>query len=162
MVTVKPDDNGLSPIVFYLDRGSGVPTYLQFVHQVDYALRLGFLRQGDQLPRIKDVTRTLAVNPDTVMKAYRELELRGVAAGRPGVGTFIMQAPDVAGLKQMAGLQKKLTGWLGEAAAAGVDEVGMKALFTAALRDFNDGGGPGRDAHGGGVARGARRDGGAA
>jgi GntR family transcriptional regulator len=169
MITVKPDDSGLSPIVFYLDRGSGVPTYLQFVHQVDYALRLGFLREGDQLPRIKDVTRTLAVNPDTVMKAYRELELRGVAAGRPGVGTFITQAPDVAGLKQMAGLQKKLTGWLGEAAAAGVDELGMKALFTAALRDFNDGGGTarlpgrdGRDARGGGVARGARRVGGAA
>ena len=172
MVTVKPDDNGVSPIVFYLDRGSGVPTYLQFVHQVDYALRLGFLREGDQLPRIKDVTRTLAVNPDTVMKAYRELELRGVAAGRPGVGTFITQAPDIAGLRQMAGLQKKLAGWLSEAAAAGVDEVGMKALFAAALRDFNCGGGtaglPGRDgrdgrgARGGGVARGARRDGGAA
>ena len=168
MVTVKPDDDGLSPIVFYLDRGSGVPTYLQFVHQVDYALRLGFLREGDQLPRIKDVTRTLAVNPDTVMKAYRELELRGVTA-RPGVGTFITQAPDIAGLKQMAGLQKKLTGWLGEAAAAGVDELGMKALFASALRNFNDGGGaarlPGRDArdaHGGGVARGAGRDGGAA
>ncbi len=110
MVTVKPDDGDLSPIAFYLDRGSGVPTYLQFVHQVDYALRLGFLREGDQLPRIKDVTRTLAVNPDTVMKAYRELELRGVAAGRPGVGTFITQAPEIAGLKQMAALQKKLAG----------------------------------------------------
>ncbi|HEX6525828.1 MAG TPA: GntR family transcriptional regulator [Streptosporangiaceae bacterium] len=169
MVTVKPDEDGLSPIVFYLDRGSGVPTYLQFVHQVDYALRLGFLREGDQLPRIKDVTRTLAVNPDTVMKAYRELELRGVAAGRPGVGTFITQAPDIAGLKDMAGLQKKLSGWLGEAAEAGVDELGMKALFTAALRDFYDRGGAarlpgrdGRDAHGGGVAHGARRYGGAA
>src|SRR5262249_43229707 len=97
MVTVKPDAGGRSPVAFFLDRGSGVPTYLQFVHQVGYALRLGFLRQGDQLPRIKDVTRTLAVNPDTVMKAYRELELRGVAAGRPGVGTFITQAPVIAG-----------------------------------------------------------------
>lgn len=166
MVTVKPDDDSLSPIIFYLDRGSGVPTYLQFVHQVDYALRLGFLREGDQLPRIKDVTRTLAVNPDTVMKAYRELELRGVAAGRPGVGTFITQAPDMVDLRQLAALQKKLAGWLGEAAAAGVDELGMKALFTAALRNFNDGGGtsrlPGRDARGGGVARGAHRDDGAA
>src|SRR5262249_42575226 len=137
----------------------GVPTYLQFVHQVGYALRLGFLRQGDQLPRIKDVTRTLAVNPDTVMKAYRELELRGVAGGRPGVGTVITQAAGIAGLERVAG-------WLGEAAAAGVDEVGMKALFTAALRDFNDGGGPGRlpgrGGRGGGVARGAGRDGGAA
>ena len=85
------------------------------------------------------------------------------------MGTFITQVPDIAGLKQMAGLQKKLTGWLGEAAAAGVDELGMKALFTAALRNFNDGGGAarlpgrdGRDAHGGGVARSVRRDGGAA
>jgi len=131
----------VSPIAFYLDRGLGVPTYLQLVHQVDYALRLGFLRVGDQLPRIKDVTRSLAVNPDTVMKAYRELELRGTATGRPGVGTFITRAPDVAGLKQMASLQKKLTTWLAEATRAGVDELGMKALFTAALRDFsNDGG----------------------
>ena len=143
MVTVKPDnlDDGVSPIAFYLDRRLGVPTYLQFVQQVDYALRLGFLRAGDQLPRIKDVTRSLAVNPDTVMKAYRELELRGIAAGRPGVGTFITRAPDVAGLKQMAMLQKKLTTWLAEAAEAGVDELVMKALFTAALRDFNDSGG---------------------
>ena len=106
------------------------------------------------------------MNPDTVMKAYRELEFRGVAAGRPGVGTFITQAPDIADLRQMAGLQKKLAGWLGEAAAAGVDEVGMKALFTAALRNFNDSGGaarlPGRGGREGGVDRGARRDGGAA
>jgi GntR family transcriptional regulator len=139
VVADKPDD--VSPIAFYLDRGSGVPTYLQFVHQVDYALRLGHLRVGDQLPRIKDVTRTLAVNPDTVMKAYRELELRGIAAGRPGVGTFITAEPDVAGLRQLAELHRKLTGWLAEAAAAGVDELGMKALFTAALRDFHDAGG---------------------
>ncbi len=143
MVTDKPDnrDDGVSPIAFYLDRGLGVPTYLQLVHQVDYALRLGFLRAGDQLPRIKDVTGSLAVNPDTVMKAYRELELRGIASGRPGVGTFITRAPDVVGLKQMAALQKKLATWLAEAAEAGVDELGMKALFTAALRDFSDGGG---------------------
>lgn len=138
MITDKPDD--ISPITFYLDRGSGVPTYLQIVHQVDYALRLGYLRTDDQLPRIKDVTRSLAVNPDTVMKAYRELELRGIAAGRPGVGTFITAEPDVAGLREMAGLQRKLTGWLADAAAAGIDELGMKALFTAALRDFHNAG----------------------
>jgi GntR family transcriptional regulator len=142
MVTDKPDEAGtVSPIAFYLDRTSGVPTYLQFVHQVDYALRLGFLRAGDQLPRIKDVTRSLAVNPDTVMKSYRELELRGIASGRPGVGTFITQAPDVAGLAAMAGLQRRLKGWLTDAASVGVDELGVKALFTAALRDFYDGGG---------------------
>ncbi|HEY1005283.1 MAG TPA: GntR family transcriptional regulator [Streptosporangiaceae bacterium] len=161
MVTDKPDnpDDGVSPIAFYLDRGLGVPTYLQLVHQVDYALRLGFLRAGDQLPRIKDVTRSLAVNPDTVMKAYRELELRGIAAGRPGVGTFITRAPDVTGLKQMAALQKKLTTWLAEAAEDGVDELGMKALFTAALRDVSYGGGAASRLPGGGEAS---REGGAA
>ena len=90
MVTDKPvssaDDGEASPVEFYLDRGSGVPTYLQLVHQVDYALRLGFLTAGDRLPRIKDVTRSLAVNPDTVMKAYRELEVRGIAAAGRGWG----------------------------------------------------------------------------
>jgi GntR family transcriptional regulator len=148
VTTDKPvsgdDDGELSPIEFYLDRGSGVPTYLQLVHQVDYALRLGFLAVGDRLPRIKDVTRSLAVNPDTVMKAYRELELRGIAAGRPGLGTFILAVPEVAGLREMAALQRKLTAWLAEAGAAGVDELGMKALFAAALRDFHYGGGAGR------------------
>jgi GntR family transcriptional regulator len=147
MSTDKPVNNDGSPIAFYLDRGSGVPTYLQLVHQVDYALRLGFLTAGDQLPRIKDVTLSLAVNPDTVMKAYRELEVRGIAAGRPGVGTFIVAAPEVAGLRAMAALQRKLAGWLVEAAAAGVDELGMKALIAAAMRDFyrhKDGGATGR------------------
>ena len=109
VITDKPvsgdDDGELSPIEFYLDRGAGVPTYLQLVHQVDYALRLGFLAVGDRLPRIKDVTRSLAVNPDTVMKAYRELEVRGIAAGRPGLGTFIVAAPEVAGLREMAALR---------------------------------------------------------
>jgi GntR family transcriptional regulator len=147
VVTDKPVSGGYdgeaSPVEFYLDRGSGVPTYLQLVHQVDYALRLGFLAVGDRLPRIKDVTRALAVNPDTVMKAYRELEVRGIAAGRPGLGTFIVAAPDVAGLREMAALQRKLTSWLAEAGAAGVDELGMKALFAAALRDFHYGGGAG-------------------
>ena len=146
VITDKPvsgdGDGELSPIEFYLDRGSGVPTYLQLVHQVDYALRLGFLAVGDRLPRIKDVTRSLAVNPDTVMKAYRELEVRGIAA-RPGLGTFIVAAPDVAGLRELAALQRKLTAWLAEAGAAGVDELGMKALFAAALRDFHHGGGAG-------------------
>ena len=140
MITDKPDSDQ-SPIAFYLDRGSGVPTYLQLVHQVDYALRLGFLTVGDRLPRIKDVTGSLAVNPDTVMKAYRELETRGIAAGRPGLGTFIVAAPDVAGLREMATLRRRMISWLNDAAAAGIDDLGVKALIAAALRDFHDGGG---------------------
>src|SRR5271170_3471912 len=78
-----------SPIEFRLDPASGVPTYLQLVQQVEHALRLGYLKPGDQLPKVRDVVASLAINPNTVLKAYRELEHKGLAAGRPGQGTFI-------------------------------------------------------------------------
>ena len=75
---------GGSPIEFRLDDASGVPTYLQLVHQVEHALRLGYLTLGDQLPKVRDVVASLAINPNTVLKAYKELETSGVAvAGRP-------------------------------------------------------------------------------
>ena len=74
-----------SPIEFRLDAGSGVPTYLQLVHQVEHALRLGYLTLGDQLPKVRDVVASLAINPNTVLKAYKELETKGLTAGaRPG------------------------------------------------------------------------------
>ena len=78
-----------SPIEFRLDAASGVPTYLQLVHQVEHALRLGYLTLGDQLPKVRDVVASLAINPNTVLKAYKELETKGLTAGRPGQGTFI-------------------------------------------------------------------------
>src|SRR6266699_627418 len=73
-----------SPIEFRLDPSSGVPTYLQLVHQVEHALRLGYLQPGDQLPKVRDVVASLAINPNTVLKAYKELEIKGLTAGRPG------------------------------------------------------------------------------
>src|ERR1700685_2217251 len=82
----------VSPIEFRLDPGSGVPTYLQLVHQVEHALRLGYLKPGDRLPKVRDVVASLAINPNTVLKAYRELEHKGLASGRPGQGT-VVQAP---------------------------------------------------------------------
>src|ERR1700727_3981974 len=82
-------DESPSPITFRLDPGSGVPTYLQLVHQVEHALRLGSLVRGDQLPRVRDVVAELAINPNTVAKAYKELETKGLTVGRPGQGTFI-------------------------------------------------------------------------
>ncbi len=78
-----------SPIEFRLDAASGVPTYLQLVQQVEHALRLGYLKPGDQLPKVRDVVASLAINPNTVLKAYKELETKGLTAGRPGQGTFI-------------------------------------------------------------------------
>ena len=82
-------DKGNSAIEFRLDPDSGVPTYLQLVQQVEHALRLGYLKPGDQLPKVRDVVTSLTINPNTVLKAYRELEHKGLAAGRPGQGTFI-------------------------------------------------------------------------
>ncbi len=76
-------------IEFHLDARSGVAPYRQLIHQVRQALRLGLLREGDQLPKVKDVVAGLAINPNTVLKAYRELEYEGLAAARPGIGTFV-------------------------------------------------------------------------
>ncbi len=125
-----------SPIGFRLDHASGVPTYLQLVQQVEHALRLGYLSQGDRLPTVKEVVSSLAINPNTVLKAYRELEYRGIAAGRPGQGTFVQSTPGTVGLPELTALRKTLLAWLRNADAAGLDEAGMVALFTSALRDF--------------------------
>jgi GntR family transcriptional regulator len=123
-------------IAFRLDPSSGVPTYLQLVQQVEHALRLGYLGQGDRLPTVKEVVSSLAINPNTVLKAYRELEHRGLAAGRPGQGTFVQGTPGTVGLRELTALRKTLLAWLRTADAAGLDEAGMVALFTTELRDF--------------------------
>jgi len=125
-------------MVFRLDPGSGVPTYLQLVHQVEHAIRLGYLGQGDRLPTVKEVVGSLAINPNTVLKAYRELEHKGLASGRPGQGTFVRGTPGTVGLPELTALRKTLLTWLRSADAAGLDEAGMVALFTSALRDFYD------------------------
>ena len=126
-----------SSIGFRLDPGSGVPTYLQLVQQVEQALRLGYLTQGDQLPTVNDVVETLAINPNTVLKAYRELEHRGLAVGRPGQGTFIDGTLRHVGITEQETLRKALVGWLQSADSAGLDQDGIVALFTSALRDFH-------------------------
>jgi len=127
---------GASPIEFRLDPASGVPTYLQLVHQVEHALRLGYLKPGDQLPKVRDVVAALAINPNTVLKAYKELETKGLAAGRPGQGTFVQAALSQVALPELSGLRRSLLGWLADAGTAGLDEDGMVALFTSVLRDF--------------------------
>ena len=119
-----------------LDPSSGVPTYLQLVQQVERSLRLGFLQPGDQLPKVREVVAELAINPNTVLKAYRELEHKGLASGRPGAGTFIEASLTPVDLPELAGLRRSLRRWLDEAAATGLDEYGVAALFESTLRDF--------------------------
>lgn len=129
-------DKASEPIEFRLDPNSGVPTYLQLVRQVEHALRMGHLAPGDRLPTVKDVVASLAINPNTVLKAYRELERKGLVAGRPGQGTFVEAALEVVSLRDQQMLRRGLTRWLADAAAAGLDEEGMTALFTSALHDY--------------------------
>jgi GntR family transcriptional regulator len=121
-------------IDFHLDQRSGVPPYLQVVQQVHHALRLGILKPGDQLPTVKDVVAKLAINPNTVLKAYRELEHEGLAQGRPGQGTFIIAAPTGPSHTDWTKLQEELARWLRQAHATGLTNDDIAALFAEALR----------------------------
>lgn len=135
-----PDSGGGrrgSPFDFRLDPASGVPTYLQLIHQVEHALRLNYLKPGDQLPTVRDVVASLAINPNTVAKAYRELETKGLTVGRPGQGTFVVASPNLVTLPQLATLRRSLHSWLGRADAAGLDQDGVVALFASVVRDFH-------------------------
>ncbi|MEZ7123767.1 GntR family transcriptional regulator [Nonomuraea sp. AD125B] len=122
-------------IRFHLDRGSGVSTYLQLVHQVKQALRLGTLRPGDQLPTAREVVEVLAINPNTVLKAYRELEREGLVEGRPGMGTFVRQGVAGPTLAEHTRLRRDLEAWVRAARAAGLDREDLQALFTVVLAD---------------------------
>src|SRR5271154_7095355 len=129
---------GVSPIDFRLDLASGVPTYLQLVQQVEHALRLGYLKPGDQLPKVRDVVAELAINPNTVLKAYKELEVKGLAAGRPGQGTFVEATLSQVTLPELTKLRRSLVTWVAAADAAGLDEDGIGALVANVLRDFRE------------------------
>jgi GntR family transcriptional regulator len=134
--TSGTEDGRASVVVFRLDSASGVPTHLQLVHQVEHALRLGYLKPGDQLPRVRDVVASLAINPNTVLKAYRNLETKGLTVGRPGQGTFVCATLSQVALPELTTLRRSLSGWLAAADEAGLDENGIVALFTSVLRDF--------------------------
>ncbi|HEY7037188.1 MAG TPA: GntR family transcriptional regulator [Thermomicrobiales bacterium] len=122
-------------IDFHLDNRSGVPPYLQLVQQVKHALRVGLLGPGDQLPTVRDVVANLAINPNTVAKAYRELELEGLIGGRPGQGTFVIRALPGPSAADLAALRFELDRWLSRAIAAGLDGESILALVAATLRE---------------------------
>jgi len=121
-------------IQFHLDGRSGVAPYMQLIHQVRQALRLGLLREGDQLPKVKDVAAGLAINPNTVLKAYRELEYEGLVAARPGVGTFVTGTLSGASLAAHGPLRRDLRQWLSRARQAGLDDESIEALFASTFR----------------------------
>ncbi len=122
---------------FRLDGSLGVPPYLQLVHQVRQSLLLGYLRAGDRLPTVKEVAVDLAINPNTVVKAYRQLEHEGLAAGRPGQGTFITGtlASPAAAVSQV--LRGSLEKWFRDAAEAGLSDEAITALIAAVRHDLS-------------------------
>jgi GntR family transcriptional regulator len=122
-------------IAFHLDTHSGVPAYLQLVQQVKQALRLGMLDMNDQLPTVREVVEQVIINPNTVLKAYRELEREGLVVSRPGQGTFIVRTLAATAPAKLAAVRRGLTRWLRDAREAGLDDESILALFTTTFRD---------------------------
>jgi len=116
-------------IEFHLESRSGVPTYLQLVQQVRQAVRLGILHPGDQLPTVKEVVEQLAINPNTVLRAYRELDLEGIVEGKRGVGTFVADGQAPLPPDDVKALRVSLRRWVERARAAGLDDDALAALF---------------------------------
>jgi GntR family transcriptional regulator len=127
-------------IEFYLDGRSPVVTYKQLVQQVHQAMRVGLLSDGDQLPKVREVVESLAINPNTVLKAYRELEYEGLVEGRPGLGTFVKRSLAGPALASHAALREDLEAWLARARAAGLDREDVVALVETTMRSsFQEG-----------------------
>jgi GntR family transcriptional regulator len=123
-------------IDFHIERG-GVPPYIQLVQQVKQALRLGWLEPGDKLPTVHEVAVAAAVNSNTVLKAYKELEREGLATGRPGLGTYIVKSLTQLTPAAYSTLGRRLGAWIAAARLAGLDDDGIGDLFAASLRESN-------------------------
>jgi GntR family transcriptional regulator len=121
-------------INFRVDGRSGVAPYLQIVRQVRQALRMGVLDVGDQLPSVREVVTAVAVNPNTVLKAYRDLEREGLVEARAGQGTFVRARPPGPPPGTHSRLGRSLARWVREAREAGLDEESMESLLRVTLR----------------------------
>jgi GntR family transcriptional regulator len=121
-------------ISFRVDSRAVVPPYLQIVQQVRQALRMGLLDVGDRLPGVREVVSATAVNPNTVLKAYRDLEHEGLVEARPGYGTFVLKRPPGPPPGTHARLGRSLARWVREARGAGLDDESIESLLRVTLR----------------------------
>jgi GntR family transcriptional regulator len=119
--------------MFRVDAGSGMPIYRQLVQQVRRDVMLGRLRPGDQLPSVKEVVDSLSVNPNTVVKAFSELEHQGLVVRRQGVGTFVAAAPPVSSLPVAPKLLSSLARWVDRARQDGLSSEQIRMLLEVAL-----------------------------
>jgi GntR family transcriptional regulator len=122
-------------IEFQLDRSSGVATYLQLVQQVHQALQLGLLEPGDQLPTAQQVVARLAINPNTVLKAYRDLEREGLVRPRPGQGTFVVGTLPRKDPAAQARYLASMSEWIRKARGAGLGPDDIEAIYRTAFRN---------------------------
>ena len=121
-------------ISFRVDSRSVIPPYLQIVQQVRQALRMGLLDAGDRLPAVREVVAATAVNPNTVLKAYRDLEREGLIEARPGHGTFVLKRPPGPPPGTHSRLGRSLARWVRQAREAGLDDESIESLLRVTLR----------------------------
>jgi len=122
-------------IEFQVDRAGSVPAYAQIVQQVHEAMRLGLLRTGDRLPTVRDVVVSCAINANTVLKAYRELEHAGLVEARQGSGTFVSATLGAVDPQEMNRLRVRLARWVTEARKANLEDEDVQALVSAVLAE---------------------------
>ncbi|MFD4661251.1 GntR family transcriptional regulator [Kitasatospora sp. NPDC058444] len=133
-------------IEYRIERRSGVSTYQQIVLQTKQALRLGLLQPGDKLPTAREVVELTAINPNTVLKAYRELEREGLVEPRPGLGTFVRRSLARPEAAADGPLRADLVGWVDRARGAGLEREDIAALMASVLEQRFDTGVSGADA----------------
>lgn len=121
-------------ISFRVDGRSAVPPYLQIVQQARQALRMGWLDVGDRLPGVREVVAATAVNPNTVLKAYRDLERAGLVEARPGHGTFVLKRPPGPPPGIHSRLGRSLARWVRQAREAGLDDESIESLLRVTMR----------------------------
>jgi DNA-binding transcriptional regulator YhcF (GntR family) len=125
------------PFAFRLDMHTGVPLYRQLIDQVQAAIAAGLLVPGDQLPTVRQVAVDLEINPNTVMRAYREMEIRGILDTQQGTGTFVAQKTiDRDALEHARGLEQLVEEF---AARAGAGGFKLEELMTALSDRVADG-----------------------
>ncbi|MEV5973671.1 GntR family transcriptional regulator [Streptomyces sp. NPDC051921] len=124
-------------LAYRIDRRSGVATYLQIVQQTKQALRMGLLEPGDRLPTAREVVEATAINPNTVLKAYRELEREGLVEARRGLGTFVRATLGTGPADSP--LRAELADWARRARAEGLERDDVAALFTSVLNEHFEG-----------------------
>jgi len=124
--------------MFRLDTRSGVPIYRQIVQQVRREVMLGRLRPGERLPTVKEVVDSLAINPNTVVKAYGELEHEGLIVRRQGIGTFVAPSPPTVPMAAPASLKHSLVRWVARAREAGLSSEEIRTLVAVALDGAED------------------------